>query len=50
MAGGHGTSGPFQNIEANGADGVRAAVRRQVKAGVDLLKLQVNLQPFSAVS
>jgi imidazolonepropionase-like amidohydrolase len=42
MSGGHGTSGPFENIQADGADGVRAAVRRQVKAGVDCIKVQAS--------
>jgi imidazolonepropionase-like amidohydrolase len=42
MTGGHGTSGPYQNIEADGVDAVRRAARSQLKAGVDLLKLQAS--------
>jgi imidazolonepropionase-like amidohydrolase len=43
MTGGHGSEGaPGLAIEADGVDGVRRAVREQVKRGADLIKVTTN--------
>ena len=43
IAGGHGSQfGPGNAIEANGADEVLAAVRQQIRVGVDVIKIMVG--------
>jgi len=42
MTGGHGTHGPSGTVEADGPDEVRKAVRAELKAGADFIKVMAS--------